>query len=100
MDSSLVRPSASLRTDRPAATHDTYCRLNAALEGAVIVSLGQVTPGEKRVLDQAVRAGKLVKWRGHWFPVAGCPQYGLGPLKTCWGTPEAFAAVNIVRSAA
>lgn len=71
-------------------TNETYDRLNAALEGTVIVNIGQVTLGEKRVLDQAVRAGKLAKWRGHWFPHAGAP-HGIGPLKTCWGTPEVAA---------
>jgi hypothetical protein len=74
-------------TRQPAETYD---RLNAALAGEVVVSIGQVTPGEKRVLDQAVRAGKLAKWRGKWFPIAGAP-LGLGPDKTCWSTPETAA---------
>lgn len=71
-------------------TTETYDRLNAALDGEVVVNIGQVTPGEKRVLAQAVRAGKLTTWRGRWFPVAGAP-VGIGPLKTCWGTPEVAA---------
>lgn len=71
-------------------TADTYDRLNAALDGEVVVNIGQVTKGEERVLNQAVRAGKLVKWRGKWFPVAGA-SFGLGPDKTCWSTPEVAA---------
>lgn len=67
--------------------------LNEALDGHVITNIGQVCPIGKRVLDQAVRAGKLTKWRGKWFPVAGAP-FGIGPDKTCWGTPEAKAAVG------
>lgn len=79
------------------APQDTYDRLNAALGGQVIPDIGQVTPGEKRALDQAVRAGQLAKWRGKWFPVAGA-SFGIGPDKTCWGLPsiaEHFASFNV-----
>lgn len=60
---------------------------NDALDGQVVVSIGQITPVMKAVMDRAVRAGKLAKWRGKWFPVAGA-SLGLGPDKTCWSTPE------------
>lgn len=69
---------------------ETYCHLNAALEGEVVVAIGQVGPLSRKALDQAVRAGKLAKWRGRWFPHAGAP-VGIGPLKTCWSTPEVAA---------
>ena len=61
--------------------------LNEALDGAVVCDIGQVCPIGKRALDQAVRAGELATWRGHWHPVPGAP-FGIGPLKTCWGRPE------------
>jgi hypothetical protein len=60
-----------------------------ALSGAVVCNIGQVTQADKRALDKMVKAGTLVKWRGHWFPVAGA-SWGLGPLKTCWGLPTVF----------
>jgi hypothetical protein len=66
--------------------------LDEALAGKVTVDIGQVGPNLRRVLDQAVRAGKLVKWRGRWYPYAGSA-YGMGPLKTCWSTPETRAAL-------
>lgn len=64
--------------------------LNDALDGQVVVSIGQVSPVMRAVMDRAVRAGKLAKWRGKWFPLAGAP-FGLGPDKTCWSTPEVAA---------
>lgn len=69
---------------------ETFDQLNHALEGEVVVNIGQVGPLSKAALDRAVRAGKLAKWRGHWFPIAGAT-YGIGPLKTCWSTPETAA---------
>ena len=63
------------------------------LAGAeVVADIGQVKGVWKKALDREVKAGRLTKWRGHWFPVAGAP-WGMGPLKTCYGTPEAKAAV-------
>lgn len=53
----------------------------------VVANIGQVKGLWKRMLEKEVRAGRLVKWRGKWFPVAGSPE-GLGPDKTCYGTPE------------
>lgn len=72
---------------------ETYAQLNAALDGEVVVDIGQVGPLSRKVLKQAMRAGMLVSWRGKWFPIAGA-QYGIGPLKTCWGTPEVYAAIR------
>lgn len=64
--------------------------LNDALDGHVVVNIGQISPVMKAVMDRAVRAGKLSKWRGKWFPLAGAP-FGIGPDKTCWSTPEVAA---------
>lgn len=69
---------------------ETYVHLDAALAGEVTVDIGQIGPLVRKALDKAVRAGKLKKWRGKWFPVAGAP-FGLGPDKTCWSTPEVAA---------
>jgi hypothetical protein len=68
-------------------TIETYDQLNRALEGHVLVDIGQVGPLSRKALDRAVRAGKLTKWRGKWFPIAGS-HIGIGPDKTCWSTPE------------
>jgi len=72
------------------ATTEYYDQLNRALEGEVVVNIGQVGPLSRKALDRAVRAGKLAKWRGYWFPIAGA-SFGIGPLKTCWSTPEVAA---------
>jgi hypothetical protein len=67
--------------------------INAALDGRVIVDIGQVDASTKRFLNNMVKDGTLAKWRGYWHPVAGAP-WGIGPLKSCWGLPkiaEAFA---------
>lgn len=68
-------------------TEATHNFLNDALDGQVVVDIGQITPVMKAVMDRAVRAGKLAKWRGKWFPLAGA-SCGIGPDKTCWSTPE------------
>lgn len=57
-----------------------------ALNGAVICNSGQCDKATVRALDKLVKAGKLAKWRGHWYPCAGA-NYGIGPLKSCWGLP-------------
>ena len=63
--------------------------LAEALAGeGVIVDIGQVKGLWKRQLDHEVRAGRLVKWAGKWFPIAG-GRHGIGPDKTCYGTPAA-----------
>ena len=53
----------------------------------VVANIGQVKGLWKCALEREVKAGRLVKWRGKWFPTAGAP-YGLGPDKTCYGTIE------------
>ena len=57
---------------------------------AVETNIGQVKGAWKRALAHEVKAGRLVTWQGHWYPVPGAP-WGLGPLKTCYGTPEIAA---------
>jgi hypothetical protein len=54
----------------------------------VIADIGQVKGVWKKTLDREIKAGRIVKWRGYWFPIAGA-QFGIGPLKTCYGTAEA-----------
>ena len=61
--------------------------IQAALDGKVICDIGQVDRATRRQLDKMVRAGDLQKWRGYWHPVPGA-QFGIGPLKTCWGKRE------------
>lgn len=53
----------------------------------VFADCGQVKGVFKDALKREVRAGRLVTWRGKWFPVAGAPG-GIGPDKVCYGTPE------------
>jgi len=65
--------------------------LAEVLNGAVICATGQVDAATKRALDKLVKAGTLAKWRGHWYPCAGA-NYGLGPLKTCWGLRQYLAS--------
>ena len=67
--------------------------LALALAGQIICDTGQLEAADTKALLRAVRAGELVKWRGHWFPVSGA-DFGIGPLKTCYGTPEAHATVQ------
>ena len=57
---------------------------------AVETNIGQVKGAWKRALAHEVKAGRLVTWQGRWYPVPGAP-WGLGPLKTCYGTPEIAA---------
>jgi hypothetical protein len=78
-------------------TIETYDHLNAALAGEVVVDIGQVGPLSRKALDRAVRAGKLVRWRGKWFPLAGAP-FGIGPDKMCWSTPETAARCAAMRA--
>lgn len=56
----------------------------------VVADIGQVKGAWKAALEKEVRAGRLAKWKGCWFPTAGAPG-GIGPLKTCYGTPELAA---------
>jgi hypothetical protein len=59
----------------------------------VVVSIGQLSRTDRAALDYAVKIGFLVKWRGYWYPVAGAA-YGVGPLKTCWGTERLRSAIE------
>jgi hypothetical protein len=63
----------------------------AALNGEVIVQIGQIAPETEKALNKLVRAGEISKWRGKWYSVAGA-SYGLGPDKTCWGLTSKFAS--------
>lgn len=54
----------------------------------VEVDIGQVKGAWRKALQREVRAGRLVTWRGRWFPIAGA-RFGIGPLKTCYGTVTA-----------
>lgn len=63
--------------------------IDKALDGEVVVNIGQVDKPTTRALDKMVRTGTLLKWRGYWFPVAGA-DFGIGPLKTCWGLASKF----------
>lgn len=60
----------------------------------VVANIGQVKGAWKRQLEKEVRAGRLVKWKGYWFPIAGA-SHGIGPLKTCYGTAEARDTVQM-----
>ena len=71
----------------------TNPHVSSALAGRVVISLGQLTDGDRRALDREVKRGRLEKWRGHWFPVSGA-SFGIGPLKLCWGLPGMRAAVQ------
>lgn len=62
-------------------------------EVGVVVDIGQISQSDRRVLEKAVRSGRLVKWRGYWHPVTGA-DWGIGPLKTCYGTPSLKARVS------
>ena len=73
------------------AAIETTEQLDRALAGEVLVDIGHVGPVTRDALKRAVRAGKLVQWRGKWFPLAGAPG-GIGPDKNCWSTPEVAAA--------
>ena len=59
----------------------------AEAQAKVIANIGQIDAAGKRALEREVRAGRLAKWRGAWFPQTGAP-YGMLPFKTCYGTPE------------
>lgn len=64
-----------------------------AMSGEVVVNIGQVNKPTARALDNLVKAGTLLKWRGKWYPVAGAA-WGLGPDKMCWGLTSKFGAAS------
>lgn len=53
-------------------------------ETEVVAITYSLDRAEKRELERLVRQGRIAKWRGRWFPIAGAP-FGIGPLKTCYG---------------
>ena len=57
-------------------THEDFNWLNHALDGNSVMQLGQVPDAYVKVLNQAVRAGKLKKGKGRFM--------GISPLKTIW----------------
>ena len=59
----------------------------------VVPDIGQVKGAWGSALKREVKAGRLITWKGYWYPVAGAPR-GIGPLKTCYGTPEAAATLR------
>lgn len=61
--------------------------IHQAACGEVICEVGQINKETARALDKLVKGGHLKKWRGRWYPIAGC-QFGIGPLKTCWALPS------------
>jgi hypothetical protein len=65
-----------------------------------VVDIGQVTPVAKKWLDQQVKAGELVKYRGYWNTLSRA--HGMGPLKTIYAIvdPEAVIAAQSDRVAA
>lgn len=65
--------------------------IEKAHRGEVIVDIGHISLANARFLNREVRAGRLAKWRGYWFPHPGAP-WGIGPLKTCWGLPAICAS--------
>lgn len=67
--------------------------VEAALKGSVVVDIGQIDAATRRALDREVKAKRLERWRGHWFPHAGA-SWGLGPLKTCWAIPEVRSSLE------
>lgn len=63
--------------------------LRAVLAGEeIIVDIGQVNDLWRQMLNREITTGRIVKWRGKWFPIPGA-RSGLGPDKTCYGTQEA-----------
>lgn len=74
------------------AEHDK--RLGELLAGRrVECNIGQVTGRWKSVLEREVRKGRLVKWRGYWFPVSGA-SWGIGHPKLCYGAPAVRDRLN------
>lgn len=68
-------------------------------ERGAIANIGQITASDVRLLDKAAKAGRLIKYRGHWG--SKHPSFGTGPLKSCWARPdmaEAIAPFEIKRA--
>ena len=69
----MTRPTSEVLTD--------------ALNGRVICNIGQLSHETKLALEREIRAGRLAKWRGYWYPAPGM-LWGLGPPKMCYGLPR------------
>ena len=68
---------------------------NAALaKSGHIVALGQIPDWMKKQLDAHAKAGRLVKYRGHFN--TGQRTFGMGPLKTIWALPEIAEEAAII----
>ena len=65
--------------------------LRTIANGCVLVNIGQLDQRTKKALASLVKRGRLVKWKGHWFPLDGHPTYGMGPLKTCYAKRNPWA---------
>lgn len=63
--------------------------LAEALNGQVVVCIGQVSVAQRRKLDAAARRGLILRWRGFWHnPLGTC---GIGPLKVCYAARPSCA---------
>ena len=60
----------------------TYAWLNRALDGTPVWDMGQLGKLDRRVLDQAARAGKLKKARVRWMFIANAPK------RAVWYRPD------------
>lgn len=65
------------------ARYAEFPNVQRALDGAIVVNVGQLSHAEELAFARAVRRGELLKWRGKWYPQEGA-EYGMGPDKTCW----------------
>jgi len=61
-------------------------------ERGAIVDLGQVPAWMKKQLDAAAKAGRLVKYRGHFDSLLSFA--GMGPKKVIWADPEIAEAAG------
>lgn len=82
------RPALNEYVYRKPENYTSQEALNVIRQGRVVVNIGQLDRIAKYQLEMEVRRGNIVKWRGHWYPVTGA-DWGLGPLKTCYGLREA-----------
>jgi hypothetical protein len=60
-------------------------------ESGAIANVGQIAADEVRLLNEAAKAGRLIKYRGHWDSLH--PSFGIGPLKACWALPSMADAI-------
>ena len=67
--------------------------IDAICHCKVVCNIGQFDKQTKRKLDKMARDGRIVKWQGYWFPIAGAPE-GIGCLKSCYGIPPMYEAAK------